>query len=128
MKLKQALDAVFGVIFFKIVGTILSLLFYPIKGFVKEKIYDYISLDENREILLNLLTKAPVDQPLTEGHVVWNEDLVFNLAQAIKETVDGVLNEPVLPVKVEAEKSMPESIRNIDPGDGLGFGAPIEVQ
>lgn len=130
LKLKQALDAVFGFIFFKIVGTILSLLFYPIKGFVRQKLYDYISLDENREILLNLLTKAPVDQPLTEGHVVWNEALVYNLAQAVKETVVDVLNEPVLPVKREAEKSEPEVDQIKDPGgfDDLGFGPPIEVQ
>lgn len=97
IKLKQALDLVFDFIFFKVIGTILNVLLFPIKGFVKEGIYDLISLDKNREILLSLLTKAPVDQPRTEGHVVYNEDLVYQIVQTIKQTVEECLNEPVLP-------------------------------
>lgn len=97
LKLKQALDDVFAFIFFKVIGTILNILFYPIKGIVKSIIYRIISLDENREILLSLLTKAPVDQPLTEGHVVYQEDLIYRMGEAIKQTVDEFLNEPVLP-------------------------------
>lgn len=95
MKLKLSLDAVFGFIFFKIVGTILGLLFSPVKGFVKEIIYEQISLDKNFETLLALLTKAPNDQPLKGGYVVYNEDLIYHLGHAIKTSVDEVLTKPV---------------------------------
>lgn len=97
-KVKAALDAVFGFIFFKIVGTLLALLFSPVKKFVKEKIYDLINLDENREILLSLLTRKPDDQPAEAGHVMYHEDLIYRLGQAIKDSIDECLNEPVLPV------------------------------
>ena len=97
VKLKQALDAVFAFIFFKVIGTILNILFCPIKAVVKSIIYRIISLDENREILLSLLTKVTTDQPFAEGHVVYHEDFVYRMGEAIKQTVDEFFNEPVLP-------------------------------
>jgi hypothetical protein len=97
LKLKGVLDAVFGFVFFKVVGTILSVLFAPIKGWVKEKIYKLISLDQNREALLALLGPGPVDQPETEGYAVYHEDLVFKIGKALKETVEEALKEPIEP-------------------------------
>jgi hypothetical protein len=96
-KLKHCLDAVFGFIFFKIIGTMLSFLFSPVKGWIKEKIYAIFSLDENREMLLALLGQAPSDQPLTGGHVVYNENLIFKMGEALKKTVEETLNKPVVP-------------------------------
>jgi len=105
---KKALDKVFSFIFFKVVGTFLSLLFsWPIKK-AKEWIYEYVSLDANREAILSLFTKAPADQPVTaRGHVVYNENLIYRVVETIKETVDKALNEPILPAPVVREGDAP---------------------
>jgi|GEM_PF-4095906 len=92
-KVKGALDQVFGYIFFKIVGTLLSVLFSPLKHLVKEAIYKIISLDKNRDDLLAMMTKAPKDQPETSGHVVYNEDLIFKMGETLHKTVQEFLEE-----------------------------------
>lgn len=107
-KLKRALDEVFGFIFFKIIGTILYYLIYPVKGFLKEKIYELISLDVNLSKIMSLLTKAPSDQPLTEGHVVYNEALFYNIFEAIEDTVTSFLTAPVIPIPA-ADAVLPSS-------------------
>lgn len=95
-KLKQALDAVFGFIFFKIIGAVLSLLLSPAKAWLKTKIYQWISLDANRDRLMQFFTQAPTDQPLTEkGHVVYNEDLIFKLGDVLTDTIEQALNQPI---------------------------------
>ena len=100
-KQKEALDAVFGFIFFKIVGTILSLLFYPTKVLMKEMIYYILALDENRDALLSIFTKVPADQPAAD-HAVYNEDLIYNLGRELKRTIEEALKEPILPLQKEA--------------------------
>ena len=102
-KLKNALDAVFRFIFFKIIGSLLSLLFMPVKGWVKEKIYDFISLDENRDLLIGFFERTP-DSPSEVQHAVYNEDLIFKLGQALKETVEKVLDAPLLPMPLPADQ------------------------
>ncbi len=93
--LKRGLDMVFGFIFFKIVGTILSVLFSPIKGWVKEKIYHIVSLDENRDMLLDLLTQIPADQPMSYAPHL--EDALFRIGRHLKTTLEGSLEEPLIP-------------------------------
>lgn len=98
-KLKGYLDAIFGFIFFKLMGTFLSIIFSPMKGWIKEKIYQIISLDENRDMLLAMFTEAPPDQPFSSGgHVVYNENLIFKLYLALKSTVEETLDVPVIPM------------------------------
>lgn len=100
--IKQGLDLVCRFVFFTIVGSILSVLTYPIKVVVKEIIYEYmLSLDENRQNILKLFTEVPVDQPEAEmkKHAVYHEDLVFKIGEALAKTVEDFLeNEAVIPV------------------------------
>ena len=64
---------------------------------MKGIIYKFISLDENRDRLLALMDKSPIDQPLTEGHVVYNEDVIFKIVEMLKKSVEEALEEPILP-------------------------------
>jgi hypothetical protein len=102
-KTKRALDALFGFVFFKIVGTILSVIFWPAKQIVKQIIYSMISLDQNRDNILGLLTQAPADQPASDSkHVVYNEDLVYKMGEALRQTFqEFVEDEPVVPHTTE---------------------------
>ncbi len=93
---KWALDQVFHFVFFKIIGTILGVAFYPLKLLIKEAIYKVIDLDKNREALLGPLTKKPTDQPKAD-HVVYNEDLVYKLCKALDEALEKA-KAPIVPV------------------------------
>jgi hypothetical protein len=103
LKLKSALDAVFGFFFFKIIGTVLAFLFRPLKGWAKEKIYNLISLDENRELLMSFLRKAPADQPEDAVHIVYHEQMVYRMKEAIMKTLQEVLDQPIPAPKPEEE-------------------------
>ncbi len=108
--LKSALDLVFRVIFFKIVGTILSLLVSPIKGWVKNKIYDMISLDENRDQIMEMLRRVPEDQPTADTYAIYHEDLVFKMCGALKEAVVDFIDKPLPEVTPgEADEIEPET-------------------
>lgn len=99
-KMKKVLDVIFRFVFFKIVGTILSLIFTPIKGIVKEGIYRLISLHENREALISMLTQEE-NKPIN-GPAPLNEHLLFTVAETIKRTVDEfVAKELVVPQPAE---------------------------
>ncbi len=110
LKVKLALDKVFGFIFFRIIGTIVSVIFWPVKQLVKEMIYSVISLDKNRDALLSMLTEVPFDQPLTgtntNSYPVYNEDLIFKMGKALNETVQEFLKKPVLPVATDKEEAV----------------------
>ncbi len=95
LKLKSALDAVFRFVFFKIIGTVLSFLFSPLKGWAKEKIYDLISLDENREMLMSFLHKVPADQPEDAAHIVYHEEMIYRMKEALMQTLQEVLDQPI---------------------------------
>jgi hypothetical protein len=89
MTIKHALDKVFEVIFFKIIGSILWYTLYPVQLLLKDIIYRVIDLDKNREAILGPLTKKPADQPQAD-YVVYNEDLVYRLGKALEEAVKKV--------------------------------------
>lgn len=97
-KLKQGLDAVFRFVFFKLVGSILSIVFWPVKEIVKQIIYRMISLDQNRDAILAMFTRVPEDQPMTGGkHAVYNENLVFQMGEAFNRVVQDLIEkEPVV--------------------------------
>jgi hypothetical protein len=102
---KKALDAVFRFIFFRVIGTILSVLFWPAKQLVKQAIYRLISLDNNRDALLRMLTHVPTDQPVIgtgishRHYPVYNEDVIFKMGKVLHQTVQEFLEEaPVLHV------------------------------
>ncbi|WP_068466396.1 hypothetical protein [Candidatus Protochlamydia phocaeensis] len=95
MKIKRALDAVFRFVFFKIIGTALAFLFSPIKDWAKNKLYDYIMLDRNRDSIMEFLTRIPEDQPVESLHAVYNEDLAYKLAEALRTTVEDVMKTPI---------------------------------
>ena len=103
LKLKSALDAIFGFVFFKIIGTVLAFLFRPLKGWAKEKIYNLISLDENRELLMSFLRKAPADQPEDAAHIVYHEQMVYRMKEAIMKTLQEVLDQPIPAPEPEEE-------------------------
>lgn len=108
--LKSALDWVFRVIFFKIIGTLLSLLVSPIKGWVKNKIYDMISLDENRDQILEMFRRVPEDQPTADTYAIYNEDLVYKMCGALKEAVVDFIDQPLPEVTPgEVEEVEPET-------------------
>lgn len=97
LRVKQSLDAVFGFVFFKIVGTLLSFLLRPIKGWVKEILYAFIALDANRERLMSLWTQVPKDQPIPENYAMYHEDLVFKMGEVVGQTVDAFVKQRVTP-------------------------------
>lgn len=99
--LKQAFDAIFKFIFLEIVGSILSVVLWPLKQLVKQIIYSVISLDHNRDAILGMLTRVPTDQPETSSkYAVYNEDLIFKMGEVINKTVqDFIKNQPVLPLE-----------------------------
>ncbi|MBA2367549.1 MAG: hypothetical protein H0V82_00815 [Candidatus Protochlamydia sp.] len=87
-KLKHALDAIFGFVFFEVIGRALSFLANQsgLKEWLRKKFHTYISIDENREKIVNLLAKAPQDQPI-DLHSILNEDLAFKLVDSLQDTV-----------------------------------------
>lgn len=95
-KFKNALDAVFGFIFFKVVGTVLGFLFTQsgLEGWLRKRFHEILSLDANRERILNWFTKIPEGQPV-DTHVLANEDLVYKIAEVLQETVEETLRERV---------------------------------
>lgn len=74
---KQALDACFRFIFFKIMGTILEFLTRPLRRWLRTKLFQYIKLEENRKLLFDPIRKANVGQPGPSNVVAFNKDLVF---------------------------------------------------
>lgn len=105
--IKKFLDLVFGVLFFKIIGTLLFPLTWLIKKGVQQTAYSILSLDTNRKNLLELFTKVPIDQPEagTKQYAVFHEDLVYKMGDAMIKTVeDFIENEPILPM---AKKHIP---------------------
>lgn len=102
-QIKHALDRVFGFIFFKIMGTILSFLLRPsIKERIKEKVYNYLSFDENIDYWLAMITKIKEGQPFQTGHVMHHEHALFKAGLALKETVEQFLHQaPIAPQAVE---------------------------
>ncbi|CUI16487.1 hypothetical protein PNK_0862 [Candidatus Protochlamydia naegleriophila] len=93
-KFKNALDAVFGFIFFKVIGTVLGFLFTQsgLEAWLRKKFHEFLSLDANRERILNWFTKIPEGQPV-DTHVLANEDLVYKIAGVLQETVEETLRE-----------------------------------
>lgn len=88
--LKRALDAVFRFIFLQFIGTVLSLLLWPLKRLIQQGIYSFASLDGNAQLILDLLRKAPPDQPSTDGQVVFHEDMVYKMIGALHQTMDEI--------------------------------------
>jgi hypothetical protein len=101
-QIKHALDMVFGFIFFKLMGTILSFILRPIKGWIKEKVYHYLSFDENIDYWLAMITKIKEGQPFQTTHVMHHEDALFKAGLAVKKTVEQFLHhEPVVSQAVD---------------------------
>jgi hypothetical protein len=86
VKFKRALDKVFNFIFFKIIGTALSFLFWPVKKALQLAIYKHINLDQNRETLMDVIRKVRLGQPDTETHALYHEALLYGIAEAIEKT------------------------------------------
>jgi hypothetical protein len=103
MKFKHGLDAIFRVIFFKIIGNLLAVIFCPAKPIVLKFIYRMLALDLNSKIVLDIFMKVPSDQPeySSKKHVVYNEQLVF---EVIDQVVKRFMEEPVLPVSQEGDQ------------------------
>lgn len=101
---KWALDHIFRFVFFTIVGTMLSVLLWPLKRLIKEIIYRVASLDFNVNSVLDLFRTVPTDQPLDEAHGIYNDDMVYKLAQAIYKT----LNEEIVQ---EAQNQEAEQVK-----------------
>lgn len=114
--LKRALDLLFRVIFFKIIGNILAFLTIPLKGLVKQKIYNVISLDKNRDQIMEMLRRVPEDQPTADEHVVYNEDLVYKMCEALKEAVVDFVDQPLSVVTPGETPGEPDVIEAETPG------------
>jgi hypothetical protein len=87
-KLKKALDAVFHFIFFKIVKSILDVLWYPIKIIAKEALYKYLRLDAVVENLTDFLAELPADQVSSAHHIVYHENLVYKIVDELQKIVN----------------------------------------
>ncbi len=81
LRIKHALGLVFEFIFCKIIGTLLSYLFWPATFLAKRGIYHYLSLDQNRDVIMNRLIQLPADQPerAETRHPMIHEDLIYKL-------------------------------------------------
>lgn len=89
--LKIVLDAVFNLIFFKIVGALLSILFWPLKKGIEEVLGRYL-MSRVLNPIMDPLKKAPADQPKIAGDfVAFNDNLVAGLYGAIRQVLEGPL-------------------------------------
>lgn len=87
VKAKEHLDQIFAFVFFKLVGAVLEFLTRPIRPWIKERLYDYIKLDENRDAILEMLINAPEDQPFSFNHFAYNENLFFNIIDSFSNSL-----------------------------------------
>jgi hypothetical protein len=85
--LRKACDLIVRFIFATITYALFESGTYNLRPWIKNRLYHYINLEENRDMLLDLFRKAPKDQPYAEGRVVFHEDLVFKLAGAFEEAL-----------------------------------------
>ena len=72
LKLKQALDAIFRSIFFKIAGSVLYTFIdkMGIKKLLMKIFHDILSLEENRQRIVDLLIKVPEGGPVSSHPVL----------------------------------------------------------
>lgn len=84
---KKVLDALFRFVFLTIVGNILALVLWPIKKLIQEIIYKTISLDKNRDTLLDIFKKIPEGQPY-ENYVGFHENLIFRMGEAVATSIN----------------------------------------
>ncbi|CAF24488.1 hypothetical protein [Candidatus Protochlamydia amoebophila] len=102
LNLKNALDILFNFIFFKIIGSVLEFIYDKtgLKKLMKKILYNFLSLDANRERILDFLTCTPDNQPV-DSHPLHLEALVYNLAKEIQLTVEKALREDAFSFPVE---------------------------
>jgi hypothetical protein len=89
---KKVLDAIFRFVFLTIVGNILALVLWPVKKLIQEIIYKTISLDNNRDTLLDIFKKLPEGQPY-EGFGGFHENLIFRMGEAVARSVNEAVVE-----------------------------------
>lgn len=90
---KRGLDKACRLIFFTIIGTVLSYALYPFNYALKWTLYKYIGLDETKKIFMDALRKAPKDQPVAP-HVVYNENLAYKIVGAFEEALRSMEEVP----------------------------------
>jgi hypothetical protein len=92
LKLKQALDSIFRFIFFKLIGTALEFIYDKtmLKALIKKMFHSLLSLDANRQKILDFLTHTPDNQPIG-SHPLHLEALGYNLARAVRLSVEEAL-------------------------------------
>ena len=90
---KTVLDAVFRFVFFKVIGTVLSIILWPAKRLALEVIYRIASLDKNIDTVIDMFDHIPEDQPEGYDYAVYHENLVYQMMQAMAEAVGEVANE-----------------------------------
>lgn len=69
------------------------------RPWIKKQVHKFMNLDENRKIVMDVLRKAPIDQPYAENRVVYHEDLAYKLVAAFEEAL--VPPAPVVPQEAE---------------------------
>lgn len=57
---------------------------------VKKKIYEYVNLDENRKIFMDVLRNGPVDQPGPSAYAVYNENLISHLLRGMDTQMNSM--------------------------------------
>lgn len=85
--IKKTLDAVLGFVFYTCLSALISVVFYPIKPWIKKKLYDYINLEENTKIVMNVLRAPTVDQPGPTNFAAHSKDLVFKMIGALDDAL-----------------------------------------
>lgn len=98
LKVKQALDWLCRIVFFKIIGSLLYYLFgVPLSYIFHRAVYRLLALKENQRRLLDPLVHLPDDQvSVKEGglwqdrHVVYQEHLLYRLVDALIAEVETV--------------------------------------
>ena len=82
--LRRACVAVVAFIFRAIVYALFQSGTYHLRPWIRNRLYRFIHLDENRDIVMNLLRKAPKGHSQVDGKVVLDEDLIFKFAKAFE--------------------------------------------
>lgn len=106
---KKGLDMAFRLLFITIIGNILGVVLWPLKKIIQEVIYKAISLDKNRDALLNIFTKIPEGQPY-DDYVGFHENMIFNMGLAVVQAVNEAIERgPVAGAEPGPEGEVPAS-------------------
>lgn len=105
----NACIALFEYIFFKVFSILMTPISYALKLTVKEYIFSRFKIDENINGLIDMLTTKPEDQPGRKDHPVYHENMLFNVMEAIRKTVEEEIDAKFENIELRSEHKLADA-------------------